>query len=99
MNFLFSFLPLPLSLQIYEESKMNLEQERPFVCSAPGCSQVSVQILSAPACSKCTCPPTGKQPSLGNPACPELSFFTNILSKSASRPHPHHRQFTIVLFA
>ncbi|XP_044908470.1 cyclic AMP-responsive element-binding protein 5 isoform X3 [Leopardus geoffroyi] len=24
---------------IYEESKMNLEQERPFVCSAPGCSQ------------------------------------------------------------
>ncbi|ELV11251.1 Cyclic AMP-responsive element-binding protein 5, partial [Tupaia chinensis] len=25
--------------QIYEESKMNLEQERPFVCSAPGCSQ------------------------------------------------------------
>ncbi|KAH0509505.1 Cyclic AMP-responsive element-binding protein 5 [Microtus ochrogaster] len=27
------------SLGIYEESKMNLEQERPFVCSAPGCSQ------------------------------------------------------------
>ncbi|KAM7325268.1 hypothetical protein ACRRTK_015521 [Alexandromys fortis] len=26
-------------LKIYEESKMNLEQERPFVCSAPGCSQ------------------------------------------------------------
>ncbi|KAK2512064.1 hypothetical protein Q9233_016521 [Columba guinea] len=25
--------------KIYEESKMNLEQERPFVCSAPGCSQ------------------------------------------------------------
>ncbi|XP_055446486.1 cyclic AMP-responsive element-binding protein 5 isoform X6 [Bubalus kerabau] len=25
--------------RIYEESKMNLEQERPFVCSAPGCSQ------------------------------------------------------------
>lgn len=39
---LFSSLPLPLALQIYEESKMNLEQERPFVCSAPGCSQVSV---------------------------------------------------------
>lgn len=37
--------PSPPSLQIYEESKMNLEQERPFVCSAPGCSQVSVGIL------------------------------------------------------
>ncbi|XP_055446483.1 cyclic AMP-responsive element-binding protein 5 isoform X3 [Bubalus kerabau] len=38
-EFLFSFLPFSLTLQIYEESKMNLEQERPFVCSAPGCSQ------------------------------------------------------------
>lgn len=28
---------------------MNLEQERPFVCSAPGCSQVSVGILHASA--------------------------------------------------
>lgn len=43
----------PLTLQIYEESKMNLEQERPFVCSAPGCSQVSVRILCAPAARKC----------------------------------------------
>lgn len=37
--------PSPVALQIYEESKMNLEQERPFICSAPGCSQVSVGIL------------------------------------------------------
>ncbi|OXB74990.1 UNVERIFIED_CONTAM: hypothetical protein H355_011646 [Colinus virginianus] len=29
----------PRLVWIYEESKMNLEQERPFVCSAPGCSQ------------------------------------------------------------
>lgn len=43
----------PLTLQIYEESKMNLEQERPFVCSAPGCSQVSVRTLCAPAYRKC----------------------------------------------
>lgn len=43
----------PLTLQIYEESKMNLEQERPFVCSAPGCSQVSVRTLRAPAYRKC----------------------------------------------
>ena len=32
-EFLFSFLPFSLTLQIYEESKMNLEQERPFVRS------------------------------------------------------------------
>lgn len=30
---------MTLAAMIYEESKMNLEQERPFVCSAPGCSQ------------------------------------------------------------
>ncbi|XP_030061275.1 cyclic AMP-responsive element-binding protein 5-like [Microcaecilia unicolor] len=28
-----------LGSQIYEESEMNLEQERTFVCTAPGCSQ------------------------------------------------------------
>lgn len=45
----------PLILQIYEESKMNLEQERPFVCSAPGCSQVSVWMLCILTCRKCFC--------------------------------------------
>lgn len=52
---------------------MNLEQERPFVCSAPGCSQVSVCVLGggggALACRGRTCLPTGRQLSLGGHAC------------------------------
>lgn len=36
--------PAPLFLQFYEKVArvMNSDQERPFVCNAPGCSQVSV---------------------------------------------------------
>lgn len=34
-DFQFSFLPFSLTLQIYEESKMNLEQERPFCLQYP----------------------------------------------------------------
>ncbi len=36
-----NFSPL-LCVQVYEEpvTVMNSEQERPFMCSAPGCSQV-----------------------------------------------------------
>lgn len=79
MDFCFPSSLSPV-LQIYEESKMNLEQERPFVCSAPGCSQVSVGILWS-VLPGCSCLLTGKQLSLGNHACCRLSFFTKILSK------------------
>lgn len=54
----------PLLLQIYEESKMNLEQERPFVCSAPGCSQVSVWLLCALVCGEMLLPPPRRHLSL-----------------------------------
>lgn len=73
--------PSPPALQIYEESKMNLEQERPFVCSAPGCSQVSVGIN----CLTRHTPPFQQGsncPRAIMPACCRLSFSTKILSKS-----------------
>lgn len=84
-EFLFSFLPFSLTLQIYEESKMNLEQERPFVCSAPGCSQVSV---GGPLlCLQGTqCLPTGRHLSLGHHACCWLSFYTEIFSPPLPPP-------------
>lgn len=83
-DFLFSFLPFSLTLQIYEESKMNLEQERPFVCSAPGCSQVSVgcPLLCRQGTQYL---PTGRHLSLGHHACCGLSFlYQDILTTATA---------------
>ena len=83
-EFLFSFLPFSLTLQIYEESKMNLEQERPFVCSAPGCSQVSVggPLLCLQGTQYL---PTGRHLSLGHHACCWPSFlYQDILTTATA---------------
>lgn len=31
----------PFRAQLYEDAAMNAEQDRPYVCNAPGCTQVS----------------------------------------------------------
>ena len=85
-GFLFSFLPLPPALQIYEESKMNLEQERPFVCSAPGCSQVSVGARCSVFQGRAYLP-RGKQLSL---AVTPASGFPSSPRYLQSPPHHHH---------
>ena len=63
---------------------MNLEQERPFVCSAPGCSQVSVggPLLCRQGTQYL---PTGRHLSLGHHACCGLSFlYQDILTTATT---------------
>lgn len=70
---------------------MNLEQERPFVCSAPGCSQVSVCVLGGRVGALLW--PAGGAPAFlqgGNSPLAVMSaagcsfFFTKTSSKSRS---------------
>ncbi|GAB5568646.1 cyclic AMP-responsive element-binding protein 5 isoform X5 [Prionailurus iriomotensis] len=60
---------------IYEESKMNLEQERPFVCSAPGCSQCKERAEMANSCPLCHQTPT---PTRFLKNCEEVGLFNEL---------------------